>query len=362
MPELSLDTLVTEETPVAKDLLSSHLQGASGRGQISNGDLVNADVPSFSRRQFLKLSVAALAAMWLAACRRGATETAKPRSLKEEILAFTWEDALNEENRQGLISQLADKYLELTSSDRLTKEEMINSISFLNTRDEFIKAIQVVEPNFRPTESQWGYTHFSSRKVFIDLETLKSQSMTQIPSAESAGLALVDALWHEWGHLDVKENYQGELLNRADMKFMKPDGTTEQLRYYRGGAAYTDTYYGFLRFDEVLLETITVRRMSENLGLEKVLSAKDYYFGGVDFFVQLTQTTGISVDELYQYHANSNFEGLAKRIGKQLPGEQDELTKGVTLFIGIHQADPAFINSSGVCSLLSKGDLSYICP
>lgn len=358
-----------KEITLNKKLLPELILQASGEGinPLLAWTLLSRrvnDKPSISRRQFLKLSATAAAAVFLAACGIGRkTESAAPKDLKSEILSFTWQDAVDNEKRNLFISRLADKYLELTGSDRLTKAEMADNVSFLNSRDQFTQAIQAVEPTFQPSDTQWGYTHYDSRQVFIDLETLKSQSLTQIPQENSAGLALLDALWHEWGHLDVRVNRQGELLNQPDMQFQKPDGTTEMLTYYRGGAAYTDTYYGFIRFDEVLLETITVRRMMENLELEYILSTRDYYQNGVDFFVQLTQSVGISVDELYQYHALSDFEGLAKRIGEELPGPQDSLTKGAILFVGIHQDNPLMINNSGVCGLLAQKDhLKHICP
>lgn len=286
----------------------------------------------------------------LAADKIGEKKTEK--SLKKKVLSFAWKDAEDKEKLRAFVEQLADGYLQTTQTRRLTKEDLIgeNRITFYQTKDAFTQGVRVVAPNYQPTETQWGYTHYSSKRVFIDLESIKKQALTQ---NADAGLALINALWHEWGHLDVVERTEGELINNPSKAYLNSPNSKKREPYsrYRGGAVYTETYYGFLRFEEALNETITVRRMIEQVGLEKVVSGRDYYENGVDFFPRLTYAIGISLEDLYQMHATSDFEGLAKRIGEKLPGKADSLAKGGALFVGIHNSDPKIIQQTGALDI-----------
>lgn len=275
------------------------------------------------------------------------------KSLKEKILSFTWQDFEDEEKLQTFTETLADSYLQLTKTTRINKEDLLgkDKTNFYKGKESFLAAIKTVSPNKELSTNQWGYADFESKRVFIDLDNLKKHSIKQ---TNKAGLVLLDALWHEWGHLDVTERTSGELINDTSKAYFNSpnSGTSEPLLKYRGGAAYTQTYYGFLWFEEVLNETITVRRMFEQVGLEEIGSVGDYYENGTDFFPKLTSAIGISLEDLYQMHATSDFEGLAKRIGEKLPGDIDALTKGKLLFIGIHDSDSEKIQQTGALDLI----------
>lgn len=268
------------------------------------------------------------------------------KSLKDKVHSFTWDNAQNSEKLEAFVENLANDYLQITRTPRLTKEDLLGTgrTTLSPTRNTFIESVRAVEPSYEPTETQWGYTDYKSRRVFIDLENLKKQSLTQ--NAE-AGLALIDALWHEWGHLDVTERTSGELLNNRQTFFYSPVSNQNELfRKYRGGAVYTDTYYGYLRFEEVWNETITVRRMIEQVGLSSIISARDYYENGIDFFPKFTSAVNIPLSTLYQLHATSDFEGLAMLIGQNLPGNEPPLEKGIQLFNGIHQSNSGLIRET----------------
>lgn len=269
--------------------------------------------------------------------------------LKERVLAFTWNEAQDPEKLNQFINILADSYLQLTKTPRLTKNDLMGEgkTTFYNNPVEFKSAVQKTEPRFQSSLDQWGYTHYASKKVFMDLGSLKSQG---IQNNTHAGLKLIGALWHEWGHLDVTERTQGELLNNVSRSyFLSPTSNrNEPYRKYRGVEVYTDTYFGFARLEEVVNETITVLRLIEQVGLEEVASAGVYYRTGVDFFPGLTKNVGISLEELYNYHATSDFEGLAKRIGARLRGTSTPLDKGKDLFIATHTGDRAWITSLGI--------------
>ena len=219
---------------------------------------------------------------------------------------------------------------------------------------EFIDAIKKVEPSFTSSNDQWGYAHYASRKIFIDLESLKKQkSLTA--GITGAGLPILDALWHEFGHLDVTPRTQGDFINNPDAYFFSPNSkSNEQFRTYRGGEVFTDTYFGFARFDEVWNETNNVRRMIEDVGLKMVSAARNYYQNGVDFFPKFTSALNIPLDVMYQMRADSDFEGFAKLIGNNLPGNDTPVNKGLGLFVGIHQSDPNIIRQTGALDRIPR--------
>lgn len=275
-------------------------------------------------------------------------EEKKGQSLKKRVLAFTWQDVENKEKFHQFIETLADSYLELTQTPRLTKDDLLGEgkITFYNNSEKFYNAIRDVEPRFQYTP-QFGYTHFPTKKVFIDLTLLRPDSAKTM---DNAGQKLIAALWHEWGHLDITPQTQGELLNNVSRSyFFSPiSNENEPYRLYRGVEVYTDTYYGFSRLEEILNETITVRRLREQVGFGEINSAEAYHRIGVDFLPEFTRNAGISLTDLYTYHATSNFEGLAKRIGTRLEGNDIALIKGKLFFIGIHNKDVALLYSLGV--------------
>ncbi|MBI3955248.1 twin-arginine translocation signal domain-containing protein [Candidatus Gottesmanbacteria bacterium] len=315
-----------------------------------------------TRRQFLKLAGLGTAAGVLAACNSSPKPPEqKPLSLKDEILGFTWNDFDNPEKRSKFIDDLAKEYLTITKSTLLSKKEMQENVTFCATTSEYITAVQRLDPERTPDTTDWGYTNFKTGKVLINIESIKRQSTQAGGPTQVAGLALLDGLWHEWGHLDTVKNSQGTLLNKQEFQLQRPDGVKEDFGSYRGGEVFTDNYYGFAWFNEVLLETITIRRIIDHFGFESIISAGDYYENGVDVFSQVTQFAGISTDELYRFYSTSDFEGLLRKLGKALP-EKDEysipdhdLEKGLILAIGIHQSNGELIKATGVCTLYPEG-------
>lgn len=284
-----------------------------------------------------------------------------PKPFKERVLSFKWDQA-NGKELESFTSDLADEYLRLTQTTRVNKNDLVGQgrTNYFKDRDEMVKAIRVLTPDFTPTAAQWGYTDFGTGKVFIDLGTLKEQTSVQakqnnLDPNDTAGIALLDALWHEWGHADVAERTEGKYINNPQLYFHSPNSNkNEQYKKYRGAQVFTDTYYGFLRFEEVLNETITVKRMIQQVGLETVFSSADYYQNGIDFFPLFTSTVGIKLDDLYQMHATSDFEGIVNLIGSHLPGNEDPFVKGGRLLVGIHQSNPQMIAQTGVYNLIPK--------
>lgn len=281
----------------------------------------------------------------------------QPKSFKDRVLSFSWDQA--EGSKLGVfVDDLASEYLRLTRTDLVDKTDLIVSITYFARSQEMVTAIKSLNPSYPVRDTLYAYANQSSRKIFISLSTLREQvsnaarQQNQDPN-KTAGLALLDAFWHEFGHLDTKERTEGELLNNPKYYFFSPRSQLDEVfRKYIGMQVLTDTYFGFLWFDEVVNETVTVRRMLEQVGLSGIVSAADYYPNGVDFFPQFTSVAGIDLNTLYQIHATSDFEGLLKLMGSKLPGGQTPMEKGMNLAVAIHRSNPQLIRQTGVYNLL----------
>lgn len=279
-------------------------------------------------------------------------------NFKNKVLKFGWKDVEDSSKLQNFVSKSAEEYIKLTKTSRLTQSELISQITFCRSNDEFIKTVKTLNPNYHIVDNLYGYSDYKTQKLVIDLEGLRKQS-TEMARTEKVdpdligGKALLDTLWHEWSHLDVTERSEGKNLNNPEIYFGSPVSLkNEQWRKYRGMAVDTDTYYGYIRLDEVIVETINFRRISEQLGLDEVFAAGNYYQNGMDVFSDFTKKTGISIETLYQAHATSDFEGLATTVGNNLPGNEDPFFKGVRLFTAIHQANPDKIDQTGIRSVV----------
>lgn len=271
-------------------------------------------------------------------------EAGREKTLKEKVLAFTWKDAEDKEKLQKFVETLALEYLKLTKTPRLQKDDLVGQgrTNFYQNRSAFADAVRTVQSDFNATQNQWGYTHYSTGKVFIDFESLKKQAIAQ---GAEAGQAFLDALWHEWGHLDVEPRKEGKYINNPKALLLAPSPNlpNEIIRSYRGGEMKSDNYTDYQRFDEVWNETITIRRMIEQVGLDAVVGAGDYNENGIDFFPKFTFSANISLDALYEMHAASDFEGFANIVGEKLPGADDPFLKGERLFNAINKNDPGLI-------------------
>lgn len=277
-------------------------------------------------------------------------ELTRDKTFKEKAEAFTWEDARDPEKLREYVNLLADKYLSLTKTGIVRKSDLTSSdkLHFFKNTTEFAKALKS-----QPPDSQWGFANYDTGEVFIDLQNLEDLSLG---ANHDAGTALIDSLWHEWGHLDVAPRLEGELINNSTNPYarIKTSQGTEVFREYRGGEVFTDTHRAFRRFEEVLNETITLRRIFEEVGLTRSFSSSEYYQNGTDFFRDFTITAGISLNELYAKHSTSDFEGLAILAGSNLPGEKDPLYKGLDLFDAISQNRRDLVERTGVFTRIPR--------
>lgn len=271
------------------------------------------------------------------------------KSLKDSVLSFTFQDTENKGKLSDFVENLANSYVELTQTPRLKKAELKDKTIIYSNSQDYSK-----NSSGPSQEHNWGLSYFKEKVVHLNLEELKKQGRQY---RLEAGVVLLDALWHEWGHLDVTESGSGSLINKPDLAYFNSpvSKTNEPYKYYRGGRVYTDTWVGFLRWDEVLNETIIMRRMQEQVGLSGGFTAGDYVPVGTDFFPDFTVSVGINLNRLYELYATSDWEGLAKIVGINLPGAGSPLEKGRNLFLAVHYADrQALINTGVFAKITSK--------
>jgi len=91
----------------------------------------------------------------------------------------------------------------------------------------------------------------------------------------------------------------------------------------------------------------------EHFGFRVVPVMAGYNENGVDLFIRFTKLY-IPLETLYQMHATSDFEGLTRLVGENLPGNLHPLVKGMLLFAGIDQSNRALIQQSGILTRLSN--------
>ncbi len=257
--------------------------------------------------------------------------TVTPEQIRSAVEAFTWEDVHNADQLHSFVDILAASYTQLTDTNRVTPAEL-RATTLAKNREEYIRAVRWVEPEYGPADFQWGYAHYQSRRTFIDLSTLQKDGLP-------AGVALLNAVWHEWGHLDVAERTTGSYIGNPEHFLITRDPSNpnqiirEPYLRYRGVQIYSQHTTSLTRCEEVVNETINERRMHEQLGLPEIFVPSAYYPNGVSFFMPFTQTIGLSVDDLYRLHATSDVEGLATYIGERIVSEEgnDPLWNGFIL-------------------------------
>lgn len=278
-------------------------------------------------------------------------EKTPSEKLRERAEAFTWKDAQSPEKLQGFVSELADGYLFLTQTSRVKKDDLIGEgkTNFYHDRASYLKAL--AEKGYTQGPREWGAASYEGKGVFIDLSTLRSFADRL---GQKAGFALLDGLWHEWGHLDVAERTSGRLINNPQYVIKSPTtGIEMPFKKYRGVEVYITEKEGlFHRFEEVLNEAITVRRITEQVGIANSFFQNLYYENGLDFFVEFTKRTGISLKTLYETHATSDFEGLANLVGRNLPGAKTPIDKGLDLFLAVERNNREMLRQTGVFTRL----------
>lgn len=274
------------------------------------------------------------------------------RSFKEKVNAFSWEDVKNSEKMKKFTEMIAKEYLRLSNTSRLILEDLVGEgkTNYYYNRKDFQEAVMDAFPQSSAVH-EWGYADFEEKKIYVDIEELKKQSIEAGATEKEAGVSFLSGIWHEWGHLDVQRKTAGRYINNPQALLRPtPDVRGEMIRSYRGGRMYSDSFVDYQRWDEVLNETIIQRRISEQAGFTSGFAAKGYYENGVDIFYPFSKR--FPLERLYNLYATSDVEGQGDLVGSQLPGSEQDFLKGERLFIGIHKNDPSIIARTQIYSTL----------
>lgn len=273
----------------------------------------------------------------------------KTASIREGILSFTLADYENVQTRSEFTRKLADTYVQLTKTTRLTSAHLADAqnLVFLPTREQFDAAFLLTTPHASDAnKASTAFADFDQKKVVVDENDIREISQK---TTTPIGVVLAGILMHEWGHIDITERTEGVLLNNPDHEFL-PKSPDEQILWqkYRGAMVRGTSGRHILlgRFDEIANDSISTLRMQRQIGIPPVKSR--YTTAGTDFFIPLLDKLGIGLDELYDKYSSSDLESLATRVGTVLPGEKDPLNKGVRLMFSIDYKDLTLVTNTGV--------------
>ena len=279
-----------------------------------------------------------------------AAEQLREKTLKEKVLATTWKDAKEPDKLDAFVEAVALGYLQYTQSPRVNKETLLGrgKTNLFRDRQQFTDTVRVSDPGYNPDESQWGTSNKTTKSIYIDLSTLERYAAS---SGFEAGNALLTALWHEWLHFDTTERTNGSFINSSSIDFTvisRFNNKNEPFRRYKGGIIFSDTDYTFQRWDEVLVETITQRRIHEQVGIQNPFLTGNYEKVGTDILIPFSKSSGVSLDTLYNLYATSDIEGQAIIFGQRLRGSGSPARKGFDFMYAIHQGDAVKIAQLGL--------------
>ena len=268
------------------------------------------------------------------------------KNLRKRILDFSLSDLSNPERTARFIREAANLYVQLSGSARFDPTDLAspNHLMLVSDRNAFVAEVKKLQPEANPPEGASAYTHFPSRKILFDLGTFHN---IRRDMNDNVGQAMLHVFFHEYTHIDLDERTEGAFLNNPNVPLTPQEGESPIWLAYQGGSIrFSDGTEFFRRFEEVFVDTIVYRRLSEQIGLSPTLSM--YHTVGLDFFLPLTKEVGLSIDDLYKLHSTSDLEGLASKIGSQLQGPASAHLKGLGLFLGIDFEDTDIVIRSGV--------------
>lgn len=265
---------------------------------------------------------------------------------KDKVLSFTWNDVNNPEKLRLFVESLAEGYLQYTQTPRLTKEDLVSEgkVTLFKKEDDFLSLVSKRDSKYA-ARNQRGFADYKNKEIFLNLEALRKNLDGVFAEESSAGLILINALWHEWGHLDIQPRKEGEFINNPNFQLVPFAGARPELiMEYHGGIMSSQSYSDYQRFEEVWLETVTVKLMREALGRKEVVTSGEYYTSGVDVLLPLLED--VSFKTVHNMHATSDFEGFARLVGEKLPGDNKPIFKGERFFIALHKKDHEMIKKA----------------
>lgn len=332
------------------------------RRKIDREERKKADssVPNPSRRNFLRnlgIGLGILGVAGAGGLKILDNEREKGKSFKDRVLEFSWNNIHNPEDVRPFIEAGVREYLKVTNSPNLTETQLLEPgrISFYKTTKEFEEAVRKTNPSYNGKDA--AVTSPFKKEMLLNIQKMQEDCRAYPPGHD--GVYFGRLLFHELGHMDYKEREATEFANNPDYFFVHPNTQQkEPYKKYWGGVVIAGdslNNYGFVGSQEVILDSLASRMLTERLGIQSdklaVVDADSiYYRNGLDSFLPFSRKF-IDLDELYRLNSTSDFERLTKAIGSHLPGEASAARKGWNYLVGIHERNPQKIASTGIQSV-----------
>lgn len=293
---------------------------------------------SLTRREFLAITVPAAVGTAMFGFNQGRNDAiseapVNPEELAERILAVTWEDIDNPRTHRHLAEMGADTYRLLTAST-IRKDRLVSHAHFYRRRDEFTRVVQarwplgysrgVSDSEVAITVIKRGAHNFGH--VSMDLSKMREQKLSKV---QHPGLALVEQLTHEHGHVDIEDRFVGQYINSNNNPFSNSTVLMDDsvwIRYF-GGTLFTARWDHLIHSDEIWLQTATHRLFQEGQlapflpkdELDLILNDSMYYRNGVELLRPLTIAADLNAQQVFQMRRVSDLERFARAIGGVLP-------------------------------------------
>lgn len=245
--------------------------------------------------------------------------SSRPENFRRKVMEFTWADAQDPLKRDDFTKFLADKYVEGNPATDLSPEALVDpdKLLFLPDRDEYVA--KKAEFGIKEVPSfalEYGHYIKEGGYILIDWGTL---SLTRKLQKFEAGISLLHALDHEWGHKDREERTEGEWINDLAHTISKEDGSQDPWAGYFGGQVFSAAnYWAYGKFEEVWNESTTRRRIQEQVGIQRIPPSA-YQASGTDFLIPFERALKIPLEVSKNMHRGSDREGYAKLIADRLP-------------------------------------------
>jgi len=169
-----------------------------------------------------------------------------------------------------VVRAIAERYIEVTGSTNVTVDSLVgvDKIRFFTSRKAYEDAVFELRPEYRDNFSKRssGFADQISGTILIDLSTFLSTN-----GISNLGVALIKALWHDFGHLDLSGRNEGELLGIFMVGDIPPGGRQKYFGLevlYEDGSARPG--FGGDRYAEEVFLAVVTQLMIEDERLHEV--------------------------------------------------------------------------------------------
>lgn len=273
----------------------------------------------------------------------------------EELSRITWNKLKDASQRRHFTQRFANQYVNLTRTSRLTAETIEKSTTYYLERTEFERYMKDNYPGHNLPIDQWGNTNLLTGEVTVCLETLNRihDDIKMRGIDFSAGEVIAGGLLHEWTRLDVVPRKWGQLINNPQYRvYSSKTKEMEMFKFYYGVGVAAETTWGYLRFESVVVSTIALLRLIQQINARHLFATSANFKNGTDVLVNLVLRK-LNLQTFYEHHATSDFEGLVSSIGAVLPGSTDPLDKGLLFALAVENNNTDLMVKTGIFDIVT---------